>query len=112
MMPDSVKVGTHTFEILLRDSKDDGGLDDAFGYTTDASSLIVMRKDMPLAKAQQTLLHEIFHAIRFIYGSHTVPAKNASIDDLEHHFISLYEQPLLAIFRDNPDLYDYLMEGQ
>ena len=109
-MPTEIQVGTHTYKIVLRETKDDAGLEDAYGYTVDSSNLIVIRADMPASKRQQTLLHELLHVIRFVYGSHTVPTKTASPEDWEHHFITLYEQPLLTVFKDNPDLYDYLMD--
>jgi hypothetical protein len=37
------------------------------------------------------------------------PKSSADYEEWEHHFIGIWEQSLLMIFRDNPELKDYLL---
>jgi hypothetical protein len=56
-----------------------------------------------------TLFHELLHAIRVTFGGSFQPSKNTDYDDWEHYFIGLYEEPVVLMLRDNPELAAYLL---
>lgn len=110
-MPTSIKVGAQVFTIVERSKKEDGMLnDDSYAYTLDAKNLIVMDKDIPISKKQSTVFHELMHATRMVFENPIKPRKNMEYEEWEHHFIGIWEQSLLLVLRDNPDLVDWLLE--
>ncbi len=109
-IPSSVKIGTQVFDIVLRDRKSDGMLNDAtFGYTLDTENLIVIDSTLKLSKQRITLLHEILHAIHAVFDTSVKPTKKDDFDVWEHYFIGVYEEALLLVLRDNPELIKYLL---
>ncbi len=109
-IPKSVKIGTQVFDIVLRDRKSDGMLNDAtFGYTLDTENLIVIDSSLKLSKQRITLLHEILHAIHAVFDTSVKPTKKDDFDVWEHYFIGVYEEALLLVLRDNPELIKYLL---
>ncbi len=109
-IPSSVKIGTQVFDIVLRDRKSDGMLNDAtFGYTLDIENLIVIDSTLKLSKQRITLLHEILHAIHAVFDTSVKPTKKDDFDVWEHYFIGVYEEALLLVLRDNPELIKYLL---
>jgi Zn-dependent peptidase ImmA (M78 family) len=109
-IPKSVKIGTQVFDIVLRDRKSDGMLNDAtFGYTLDIENLIVIDSTLKLSKQRITLLHEILHAIHAVFDTSVKPTKKDDFDVWEHYFIGVYEEALLLVLRDNPELIKYLL---
>jgi hypothetical protein len=109
-IPSSVKIGTQVFDIVLRDRKSDGMLNDAtFGYTLDTENLIVIDSSLKLSKQRITLLHEILHAIHAVFDTSVKPTKKDDFDVWEHYFIGVYEEALLLVLRDNPELIKYLL---
>jgi hypothetical protein len=109
-IPKSVKIGTQVFDIVLRDRKSDGMLNDAtFGYTLDTENLIVIDSSLKLSKQRITLLHEILHAIHAVFDTSVKPTKKDDFDVWEHYFIGVYEEALLLVMRDNPELIKYLL---
>jgi len=57
------------------------------------------------------LFHELLHAIRFTYGGSFQPAKGTGFLDWEHYWIGLYEEPVVVMLRENPDLVAYLLSN-
>lgn len=107
MQPKQVKIGPQTFKIEFRDSLSDGMLGSSnYGYTLDQGNLIVIAKDLSLSKQQVTLMHEILHAMRMIFEN-GMPKKTASFDKWEHFFIGVYENAVLMLMRDNPELVEW-----
>ena len=107
MTPQKVKIGPQTFTIEFRDPAKDGMLNDGnVGYTLDAGNLIVVANNISLSKQQVTLMHEILHAMRMIFEN-GMPKKNASFDKWEHFFIGVYENAVLMLMRDNPELVEW-----
>jgi hypothetical protein len=102
--PKRVKIGAQVFRIEERDSKKDGTLNDnSYGYTLDQGNLIVIDANIAFTKKQQTLLHEIIHAIGMVYGSgQKEPSSKDNYDVWEHHFIGIWEAPMLSFIKDNP----------
>lgn len=110
-MPTVIKVGAQTFTVVLRAKKEDGMLnDDSYGYTLDAKNLIVIDKDLPASKKRSTLFHELMHATRMVFENPVKPKGNLDYSDWEHHFIGVWEQSLLLLLKQNPDLVTYLLE--
>lgn len=107
MLPKQVKIGPQTFTIEFRDPAKDGMLNDgSIGYTLDSGNLIVISKNISLSKQQVTLMHEILHAMRMIFEN-GMPKKNASYEKWEHFFIGVYENAMLMLMRDNPELVEW-----
>lgn len=105
--PSKVKIGPQTFKIEFREPKNDGMLNDGnVGYTLDSGNLIVVSKDISLSKQQVTLMHEILHAMRMIFEN-GMPKSKAKYDEWEHFFIGVYENSMLMLIRDNPDLIEW-----
>jgi hypothetical protein len=108
-IPSSVLIGTQLFEVSLRDPKQDGMLNESnLGYTLGTDNLIVIDKTLSSYKQRTTLMHEILHAIYSVFDNTSKPSKKDDFEVWEHYFIGLYEEPLLLVFRDNPDLVEYL----
>jgi hypothetical protein len=104
--PKKVKIGAQVFRIEERESKKDGTLNDnSYGYTLDQGNLIVIDANIAFTKKQQTLLHEIIHAIGMVYGSgQKEPGAKDTYDVWEHHFIGIWEAPMLSFIKDNPEV--------
>ena len=103
--PGSVKVGPQIYKVIYRSRKEDGMLNDnTYGYIIDSANTIVIDSQAPLNKQQSTLWHELFHATRMTYDTGARPANDLDFDDLEHHFIGVWEAPLLSVLKDNPEL--------
>lgn len=108
--PNKVKIGPQTFRIEFRNPADDGMLNDGnVGYTLDSGNLIVVANNISLNKQQVTLMHEILHAMRMIFEN-GMPKKNASYEKWEHFFIGVYENSLLMMIKDNPDLVEWFKQ--
>lgn len=108
--PKSVRIGPQTFKIEFRDPANDGMLNDGnVGYTVDAGNLIVVSDKISASKQQITLFHEILHAMRMIFEN-GMPKKGASYEEWEHYFIGIYENSILMMIRDNPELVEWLKQ--
>ncbi len=106
----TVKIGTQVWEIIERSSKKDSELNEGtYGYTMDKYNQIIIDIDLPESRKRTTVLHELLHAIRFTYGGATTPTKGTSYTDWEHHFIALWEEPLVTVLQENPELVKFLL---
>jgi hypothetical protein len=108
--PKKVKIGGQTFYIEERSVKKDGTLNDnSYGYTLDQGNLIVIDANIAFTKKQQTLLHEIIHAIGMVYGSgQSQPGTKDNYEVWEHHFIGIWEAPMLSFIKDNPEVVTWM----
>lgn len=109
-IPSKVRIGAQVFKIEERSVKQDGTLNDnAYGYTLDQGNLIVIDSSIAFTKKQQTLLHEIIHAIGMVYGSgQKEPGPKDTYEIWEHHFIGIWEAPMLSFIRDNAEVIAWL----
>jgi hypothetical protein len=105
-IPSKVRGGAQVFKIEERTVKQDGTLNDnSYGYTLDQGNLIVIDANIAFTKKQQTLLHEIIHAIGMVYGSgQKEPGAKDTYEMWEHHFIGIWESPMLSFIKDNPEV--------
>lgn len=108
-IPNKVKIGSQTFKVEERSIKHDGTLNDnSYGYTLDAGNIIVIDANISLNKKQQTLLHEVIHAITMVYSGQVQPRPKDEYDVWEHHFIGIWEAPMLSFIKDNPSVVQWL----
>lgn len=62
-LPKSVKIGAHTFKVIYRK------MDNNFGEMDDTTLTITIDNTMPQTQQEETLIHEILHAIRKLSGT-------------------------------------------
>lgn len=109
-MPNKIKIGSQMWEIVEQKRKHSSEfLDGTYGYTIDKDNTIVLDAEMSNSIRRVTLLHELLHAIRFVFGGSYKPPKTTTYDEWEHYWIGLYEEPLLIVLRDNPDVLVFLL---
>jgi Zn-dependent peptidase ImmA (M78 family) len=118
-LPSRVKIGAQNWEIVERSRNNDGYInDDSYGYTLQKSNTIVLDKDCPPSRKRQTLLHELLHAIRYSNGASGIKPdmENTQSDEIiatwEHYFIAMYEDTILLVLRENPDLTEYFLSKE
>lgn len=109
-MPREVLIGSQVWQIVQRKRKDNPDIHDGhYGYTQNKESVITIDSEMPESVKRVTLFHELLHAIRFTFGGSFKPQIKTDYEDWEHYWIGLYEEPVVMMLRDNPDLVDYLL---
>jgi len=112
-MPSKVKIGPQVFEIVERSSDKDGMLNEgSYGYTLDSKNLIVIDASIHITKKRVTMLHEIMHAARMVFDTATKPKKTDDFEAWEHYFIGVWESSLLLILKENPDILEWLLNGE
>ena len=109
-LPVAIKIGTQDWTVVEHTSKEDGMLyEDNYGYTLERRNMIVIDKDASDTRKKQVLLHEILHAIRFTFFTGNKMSSKLNFEDTEHYFIGMYEETLLMVLKDNPQLIEYLL---
>ena len=109
LIPKTIKIGTQLWSIEEHSSKEDGMLyEDNYGYTLERRNMIVVDKDSSDTRKKQVVMHEILHAIRFTFFSGSKMGSKLNFEDTEHYFIGMYEETLLMVLKDNPELLKYL----
>lgn len=83
---------------------------DHYGFTNYKDNTIVLDSEQASSMKRVTLFHELLHAIRSTFGGSYTPPKGTTYEDWEHYFIGLYEEPVVLMLKDNPDLVKYLLE--
>jgi len=108
--PDVVKIGFQQYRIVQLSTQEDPLLaDSSHGYTQDSRNIIVIDRDLPETKKRVTVFHELFHACRFIFKNDPTP-KKMDYEEWEHHFINLWQDSMLMVLKDNPELTQWLLE--
>lgn len=109
-VPGKVKIGAQMYRIEERSVKQDGTLNDnAYGYTLDQGNLIVIDASIAFNKKQQTLLHEVIHALGMVHAAGMKqPGSKDDYEVWEHHFIGIWESPMLLFIKDNPEVVAWL----
>lgn len=109
-LPKTVLIGTQTFEIVEHKRKHNSEFSEGvYGYTLDRDNTIVLDGDMPNTMKRVTLFHELLHAIRFIYGGSFKPKKDTTYEEWEHYWIGIYEEPIISMMHNNPELMTFLL---
>lgn len=105
-MPKSVKIGSQVWEITEQKRKH--SMDNHYGVTMGKDNSIVIDAELAPSMARVTLFHELLHAIRITFGGSLTPNKWTDFYEAEHFWIGTYEEPVVAMLRDNPELVKYL----
>ncbi len=100
-LPTRVKVGPHMYRVTA--VPDVGhvvhdGDEDLLGHVDHRSGEITLGTDMSASQKQDTLLHELLHAVLDLLGR----------DD--EALVRLMTPPLLDLLQRNPKLVEYLMQ--
>lgn len=107
-LPSKIIIGTQVWEVSEQKRKHSAD-PEHYGFTHSQDCSIVIDLELPPRMKKTTLFHEILHAIRFTFGGSFVPGRSTGFTEWEHYFIGLYEEPVLMVLRDNPDLVAYLL---
>lgn len=105
--PAKVKIGSQIWEISEQKRKH-SVTNNHFGFTSTSNNVIVLDSEQAPSMKRVTLFHELLHAIKITFGGSYEPSSKTPFDELEHFFIGLYEEPVVLMLRDNPQLVAYL----
>jgi hypothetical protein len=101
--PKVVYVGTYDYDVRVTRNLSSSLL----GETETENEVILLRKGQSAANMQETLLHELLHAILFASGI----SKAMDFDhDKEETLVVLLSPWLNALIQDNPGLLAFLTE--
>lgn len=75
-VPEVIKIGGHIYTVLLVDGEE---LNGDCGEMNATRSIIRIRKDMPQSQIEETLLHEVLHAINSGLSEETVGFLSSAI---------------------------------
>ena len=107
-LPKKIKVGGHWIDVKTRPSLDNGNTSGYYLYRTNLILLADKVIEDPDSKKlltpsvqskQITFLHELIHAIDFIYNSNSLSEKE--IDRLS--------EGIYQVLKDNPDVFKFLI---
>lgn len=82
-------------DAMLRDGPDDAA--PGFGRHDGKTLVIAIEEGQPLANEQDTMLHEVLHAVEDAMGM-----------DVPEDVVEKFATGLLAVLKDNPGLVSYL----
>lgn len=94
-MPESIKIGPHTYTLVRAYRKGANGYCDMDGLK------LAVAPRLRKTKAQEVLLHEILHAI-------THPTLCSAEKFTDEEFVTGMTPILLQVLKENPDLLTYL----
>lgn len=98
-LPASVRIGPYDFTV--REWTDLDAINTSrVGQVTFEDGVMCVVTNRPRAKVVATLLHEILHAIRFVYGIRD--------RDDEERTVEMEAVALTALWRDNPSLLSWV----
>ena len=101
-LPDRIKIGGFDFALVIWTHHQASGAS-RYGEFSSIEQLIRLQRDMPSPfKAVDTLLHELSHAIFWVYGIHD--------EDKEERVVGAMGSAWMQIYRDNPWLAKWLNE--
>jgi ribose 5-phosphate isomerase len=107
-IPKSVKIGSQVWEISEQKRKHSS--DSHYGFTSTKDNTIIVDADMADSMKRTTLFHELLHAIGITFGGSFTPSSKISFEEMEHFWIGRFEEPVVAMLRDNPELVKFLIE--
>lgn len=97
-LPSEVRVGGFTYKVYERSDfvKNQG----AFGTCDNDLSIIMIGRDLTKAMQLNTLIHEIFHAIYYVYSIQD--------NDEEERVVNTFANGWHQVLNDNPQLVNYI----
>lgn len=103
-VPIAIKVGATTYDVAVKKRLPEN----RYGDTRNGIASIRLNKVMTLGPTQDTLLHEVLHAVVHVSGMQNVLEFS---DESEEKMIRILTPWILGVIRDNPELIEYLTEG-
>lgn len=82
-IPKKLKIGGHIYKITLEDPEN---IENNCGLQNRARNTIKIRKDLPQSQIEETLIHEVLHAIN---------------GDLKEETVDFLAMAIYAILKDN-----------
>lgn len=94
-IPKKLKIGGFIYKI----SRDTNVADhsSSFGTTINGRQVINITRDVPFQKQEQTLLHEILHAVWFVYGLKEAGYKS----EQQEHIVDALSHGIYQVLKDN-----------
>lgn len=119
-LPKVIKVGQRIYDVHVRNESQDPTLSDCYGYTMVNFDHIVLNDNLSLAKSRGVLLHELLHVLNGMYANRATTTVavdgdaeySDKYDAWEHYFIGVYQESVVTLLRDNPDLVAFLTSGE
>lgn len=109
MLPTKIKVWAHELEIKKEANptyaNDKGGANPLYGSVNYDTMKIVLREDLPITREAETLIHELLHLIGYFTNTFN------DIKEHEEKIVDNTSNGLYLLFKDNPELLDYLKES-
>lgn len=112
-LPEKIKIGYALYDIkTYTPKKDDTESDEAtaMGLTFSQWHFIKLNEQQSIRECASTLVHELLHAIVYVFSI------KFKTDQEEEKYVSALANGITTIFRDNPELLDWLkkslMEGR
>lgn len=103
--PKQITIGSQKWKILWVDAIVHDG-QELLGLACGSQLELRVVKDRPTSALRETLLHEILHAICFVFGI-TMPTEGGA-HEREEQVVAQLTEPLLLVLRQNPKLADWL----
>lgn len=100
-IPESIKVAGLDIEVELMSPRE-AHAGTEFGHFSSPELIIKIDETLPRWKMVDTLLHEVGHAIYFIY--------KIDDDDKEERIVSVQGTAWTQVFRDNPSLIKFISD--
>lgn len=108
--PDVITIGIQKFKVVQLAKEQDPLLSDSnYGYTQDTRNCIVIDRNLDETKKRVTVFHELLHACRFVFDNSPLD-KKGSYEEWEHHFIGVWENSVLLVLQQNPELTAWLLD--
>lgn len=101
--PDTIRVFGRDYKVHMHPSESDTMHESSLGECHAYDRQIHLRDFLPLSEMQDTLLHEILHAVCW-YTQLGLSHKK------EERVVGVLSSALIGVFRDNPGLVQYLAQ--
>lgn len=105
-LPKSIRVLHYDLEVVTPDSVEMDH-NEVEGRFLQSRERIEVRGDRPRSLTQETLFHEVLHAVMCLSGARAILDMETEV---EEKLISGLAPALLLALRDNPDLTDFLLD--
>jgi hypothetical protein len=96
-IPKTVRIGCYSIDVLVG-TYEDHEQEGSYGHMNSFRQRISVRPGMSRHKLANTFIHEVLHAIHWVYG--LMPAEDRQLT--EEDFTELTANGLCAFWQDNP----------
>ena len=111
MFPKSLRIYGHDYKIQKQKYPKlygpNGDVTHVLGFYSANEQLIAVRSDLSKRPSQEAnvLLHELLHGIAYYTNAFN------GMPEKEEHIVDTYANGLILLFKDNPELVDYIKES-